>query len=680
MDADQLAQLEQTATSTLAHSQGEIPSLGQLQRLLSQLSQRKTLLDSLRIPTQQPPPPKPQKLKLIHSQPTTIKIRRPSCDPKTPLAPAKNKRKRTLPPGSEQEPASRESAETPQTERASERASADARPQLRPRCSPSPARAARRPRRPRPRPGRPTSCPRARLAAPAASPPPHLPPIPPAQPTPSQPPTPAALLASSFFADPPPAKPKPRRRPPAPERLRFGRPGSHPPLPAHPHLATPKSVPAHPLPLPPLPCPPTSSSSTGGKPPPDRPDPFAVPADPLYTLPLPGPIVVPAGCPRTQGDVHADFSRTRPPATQTPTHVFQGWVSDQYLRPFGEDDLAFLGSELASINGCPSVRVHRPPSGDQAPDDDTFRVPPPGRHYADVWRDEDRGLPPRPVAPGPAPSPLLRASVNALSPDALASEAVRLGPLAARLVSAILPCAPLLLHPAPIGPRPSRPPPRWTTSTSTVDWRTSCVSWASSRTPSPVHPQPPETAAEDDEIACVLRRAQAVLARQAALNRRRKQTLAGAVRRRMAVQEFDGVRAGLDRRVFQLFLRRQTLLGSSGPTKAGPSRGAPPRGSPARKRRPDEPQPADEDAQSKMASLDRAAAATLHKRRRLVERVGPVLLAPPLPGPLPGPDPAPGPSVSAIHRLPTRSVYAHLAGQGLGVDEVPLDVDRRFIV
>ncbi|WAQ86626.1 hypothetical protein PtA15_7A353 [Puccinia triticina] len=653
MDADQLAQLEQTATSTLAHSQGEIPSLGQLQRLLSQLSQRKTLLDSLRIPTQQPPPPKPQKLKLIHSQPTTIKIRRPSCDPKTPLAPAKNKRKRTLPPGSEQEPASPETALQPKPSPSGATppavllqpplpklpppplppslppplptAAAPPLPPLPPPPLPLPARPPSPPvdplpssppvvvkaEEPPPRSLSPDELPLALAfaAPPPPSPPPHLPPIPPAQPTPSQPPTPTALLASSFFADPPPAKPKPRRRPPAPERLRFGRPGSHPPLPAHPHLATPKS-----------------------------------------------------------GDVHADFSRTRPPATQTPTHVFQGWVSDQYLRPFGEDDLAFLGSELASINGCPSVRVHRPPSGDQAPDDDTFRVPPPGRHYADVWRDEDRGLPPRPVAPGPAPSPLLRASVNALSPDALASEAVRLGPLAARLVSAILPCAP---SSSTQPDRTSPVPPSAPLDNVDLDRRLAHEL---------VHPQPTETAAEDDEIACVLRRAQAVLARQAALNRRRKQTLAGAVRRRMAVQEFDGVRAGLDRRVFQLFLRRQTLLGSSGPTKAGPSRGAPPRGSPARKRRPDEPQPADEDAQSKMASLDRAAAATLHKRRRLVERVGPVLLAPPLPGPLPGPDPAPGPSVSAIHRLPTRSVYAHLAGQGLGVDEVPLDVDRRFIV
>ena len=92
---------------------------------------------------------------------------------------------------------------------------------------------------------------------------------------------------------------------------------------------------------------------------------------PTRTLVPPAPaLVVPAPTPRRQDEVDEDFDHAKP-ASQVPYTTFANWVTD-YLRSFGEDDLAFLASR---------------------PEDPTyFDEPALGPHYLDKWADLDAEL------------------------------------------------------------------------------------------------------------------------------------------------------------------------------------------------------------------------------------------------------------------------------------------------
>ncbi|KAK4058888.1 Transcriptional regulator [Microbotryomycetes sp. JL221] len=121
---------------------------------------------------------------------------------------------------------------------------------------------------------------------------------------------------------------------------------------------------------------------------------------------------------KRQADVTGDFSVAKP-GTQIAHHTFHTWV-EAYLRPFGEDDLAFLA----------------PKSHDVAP----YLIPPLGKHYTEVWEEEDSGMTvgsTSAYASPLEPAPLTRTRPEHLTEEASGAENVSLGPLSERLVAAL---------------------------------------------------------------------------------------------------------------------------------------------------------------------------------------------------------------------------------------------------
>ncbi|KNZ59321.1 hypothetical protein VP01_175g7 [Puccinia sorghi] len=440
----------------------------------------------------------------------------------------------------------------------------------------------------------------------------------------------------------------------------------------------------------------------------ERAEDFSLSPDPLYSLPPLPTISVPIGYPKTQGEVNQDFSKVKPPSNQVPIHQFQNWINDNYLRSFGEDDLAFLASEYSSINGCPFVRVHVPTTNsttttttttttntvpavaavastpnsinegnpatttkhaevDEKSEDMTYVIPPLGRHYSEAWRDEDQGLcgslKPH-LERGLRPdleTRIPRLSHTDLDADALVSEKVHLGPLTERLISAI--------HPRSTCPSSSGSSlPRTANDTlasssvlpkldlmdnlelesrvtnelkllgvigeeETMDW----------------------TTRSDDEISLALRRTQSVLAQQSGRNRLRKGILSRLVKRRMAVQEFEAIKDGLERLLVQQMTKKNQLASllngarksSSTPAHSFGNNNLSLGG------------PSDlETHMNKMRALDADIHRTLLKRHAFLARLRPLLLADSSSMP---PDSSDGSSAPGLDQLslqiPTVSIY-----------------------
>ena len=272
---------------------------------------------------------------------------------------------------------------------------------------------------------------------------------------------------------------------------------------------------------------------------------------------------------------------------------------NDYLRSFGEDDLAFLASKPEDLA--------------------TFLVPALGPHYLDTWAVMDAELngdqPDMPaVTTALVPPPLKRFKTENLTNDALVSENVYLGPLGERLASAfrnteklsgaledmlaqkqeaelkaqaqaeaqpgegtqISPAMPTpsvfdhsvtstirdmdaldlearlareLAFLGIIPPLPARTvaSPKKTSndagtpSSSLVD-QPSSVDWGGR---------------EDDEISASLRACQRLLRQQTAINDARKARLAERVRQRIAYQEYEALRDGLEAVIEGAWNKRQ---------------------------------------------------------------------------------------------------------------------------
>lgn len=68
---------------------------------------------------------------------------------------------------------------------------------------------------------------------------------------------------------------------------------------------------------------------------------------PSHSLVPPAPVsVAPIPTPKKQSEVSEDFSKAKP-GVQIAHHTFHTWA-EAYLRPFGEDDLAFLAPKVSS--------------------------------------------------------------------------------------------------------------------------------------------------------------------------------------------------------------------------------------------------------------------------------------------------------------------------------------------
>ncbi|BGP38065.1 Transcriptional regulator [Rhodotorula kratochvilovae] len=309
---------------------------------------------------------------------------------------------------------------------------------------------------------------------------------------------------------------------------------------------------------------------------------FYVPSVPL--VPPRPPAVPPPPTPKRQADVSGDFSNAKP-GQQIAHSTFTNWV-DAYLRPFGEDDLAFLAPKPEDMNA--------------------YLIPPLGKHYLDRWEDEDgdahhaqqQGWRPSPLEPPVLP----RLRPDALTEDALGGESVFLGPLSERLVAA------LAVEPgAPAGDRSEDaegdgpPQPRLQMDAVDLEERVKRelrylgvlpeeeVDWS---------------AREDDEISSALRACQRLLHQQTELNEARKSVLMSLVKDRMAYQDYETARDAQERVIEAGWTKRTRTDGKK--KKKGKERD----------RRPGAPQPPSDDPSKAPISAELAEA--VEKRDRLV--------------------------------------------------------------
>ena len=305
-------------------------------------------------------------------------------------------------------------------------------------------------------------------------------------------------------------------------------------------------------------------------------------------------LVVPAPTPRKQDEVDEDFDHAKP-ASQVPYTTFANWVTD-YLRSFGEDDLAFLASR---------------------PEDPTyFDEPALGPHYLDTWAAMDAELAGDTVnLPSTSttlvPPMLRRFKSENITNESLHTENVYLGPLGERLISAfrgvnqfpgtmtdLMSGAPEALQPgAPASAVPNATgqgasgaagpsvpahaalagptikemdaldfearltrelsflgvlPPLSRSSASSASSSTG-TSGKKSGPAAASDAQQPQLEApvdwagrQDDEISASLRACQRLLEKQTAINGQRRERLAELVRQRIAYQEYESLRDGLE--------------------------------------------------------------------------------------------------------------------------------------
>ncbi|GAA5890365.1 hypothetical protein JCM6882_008809 [Rhodosporidiobolus microsporus] len=272
-------------------------------------------------------------------------------------------------------------------------------------------------------------------------------------------------------------------------------------------------------------------------PPPGGASAFFVPTTSL--VPPKPPVVPPVPTAKRQSDVSGDFSNAKP-GQQIAHSTFQNWV-DAYLRPFGEDDLAFLA----------------PKPEDIAP----YLIPPLGRHYLDKWEEEDAELPGGPTHLSHAhhshanhslePPPLPRLRPDALTEDALAMENVFLGPLSERLMAALAVDGGSGLAEDEDEDGGGRQegedgavPPKLQMDAVELEERIKRELRFIGLLP---EEEVDWSAREDDEISSALRACQRLLHHQTELNESRKSVLMSLVKDRMAYQDYETARDAQER-------------------------------------------------------------------------------------------------------------------------------------
>ncbi|GAA5931507.1 histone acetyltransferase NGG1 [Sporobolomyces koalae] len=162
---------------------------------------------------------------------------------------------------------------------------------------------------------------------------------------------------------------------------------------------------------------------------------FYVPTYPI--VPVKPEVVPPVPTAKRQADVEGDFSNAKP-GQQIAHSTFVNWT-ESYLRPFGEDDLAFLAAKPEDV--LPYI------------------IPPLGKSYQQRWEEEDfdptmsrrtpqqqqqlllhqqqQNLARHAGYNALEPAPLPRLKPCHLSEEAMATENIFLGPLSERLMSAL---------------------------------------------------------------------------------------------------------------------------------------------------------------------------------------------------------------------------------------------------
>ncbi|KAJ7272802.1 histone acetyltransferases subunit 3-domain-containing protein [Mycena rebaudengoi] len=278
---------------------------------------------------------------------------------------------------------------------------------------------------------------------------------------------------------------------------------------------------------------------------------FTVPA-PVSLLPVRPPILPPPPPnPRVPTAVMDDFSKAKQPA-QTPVHTFYAAV-EPWLRPVREEDIGFLEHTADEL--------------------EPYVMPRLGRHYLDVWAEQDalaagaragegaglpRDAPPETYAP---PTPKWDPS-TLTEPDLLTEERGH-GPLTERVLSALVPMTDMTVwkgvkaaedamegRPGGSGAAAAR---KEKMNVSDLEKRISDTMRYHGLLDLP----PDYSEKVDDPIATALRHAQRELRTVVATNKARKARLAGIARDRLGYQEYVELRDSIDRNIMNTYAKLQ---------------------------------------------------------------------------------------------------------------------------
>ncbi|KAJ8508168.1 hypothetical protein ONZ45_g9528 [Pleurotus djamor] len=314
--------------------------------------------------------------------------------------------------------------------------------------------------------------------------------------------------------------------------------------------------------------PPKAQKSTSSLPPPTTKQQFG----PDFTLhqtrsltttrpSLPPP---PVAGPSKPTEVTEDFTKLKPPAT-TAVSTFYTSI-EPWIRPIKEEDVGFLEY-----------------TGDEI---EPFIMPKLGRHYTELWDDEDAGI----VAyPTDADSSVFAPPDPKFEPSQLldsecSTEEKGHGPLTERVIAALLPAPDQTVwkgvkaaedamegRPGGSGAAAAR---REKMNVSDLEARIRDTM----RTNGLIDGMPDYTEKLDDPIATALRHAQRELRSVLATNKKRRERLVAVARDRLAYQEYLDLRDSIDKNINTLFSKLQKKdgpkLGRKKKVKGGDS--APP--------------------------------------------------------------------------------------------------------
>ncbi|KAK9375899.1 histone acetyltransferases subunit 3-domain-containing protein [Lipomyces chichibuensis] len=339
-----------------------------------------------------------------------------------------------------------------------------------------------------------------------------------------------------------------------------------------------------------------------------------------------------------------DFSRSKP-ANQVQFSTFQSYL-EPYFRPFVEEDLSFLNEKQDNLT--------------------PYLIPALGTNYQEVWAEEDGSM--ATFSPAPTTSQadsaasatilLPRGTSEHLTEDHLETEDISCGPLASRILSAllkdesedtILPNS-TTATPAPGTTTPNKPEddataaaePQVLSSSSAFaeqqGWRVSSVKADYQTLEDRLKrefkfvgilgdDEVDWSAREDDEVCAELRRLQRRLKVISVINAARKKKVEKIVHEHMAYQEYTQILEDLDKQVDQAYMKRTRTIKNK------------------KKRVPGNSTPNGVGGAGRTADLGEGIKALLDKRKRWIEKIGPVF-----------------PSAEVMKRIPRKSIFEEMDG------------------
>ncbi|KAL1411489.1 Transcriptional regulator [Vanrija albida] len=309
---------------------------------------------------------------------------------------------------------------------------------------------------------------------------------------------------------------------------------------------------SRPQPVDPSPTP----SSTASAPLPGGHIDWTLPAPPQRALVPPRPEVqkpLPAG-PKRQSEVNEDYSDKKAPSQIAMATFWQN--VEPYIRDIREDDLAML-----------NFKADTP---------DSYLIPQRGRHYTEIWDEED-ALPPgttprfsvpnlRQAANGTHQPPLVHCVPTEIRDANLLEENKGLGSMTERVVAAVIggdDIAAAAKEQAEKKPEPEGEAVN-ATRVDVVELEDRVKKELRSVMLLGEHEEFDAANRDDDEVTSALRQCQRLLLQQTAINEARKSRLGKIATDRLAYGEYQGVLEETEKQIEALWAKRIKKHGSSG--------------------------------------------------------------------------------------------------------------------